>query len=61
MANDGNDVTGHEIVSMLPNNTFFEPTYVNENITYLEFYNEVYERRNDEPLYPYRFGSYQIF
>lgn len=27
----------------------------------MSFYNQVFEARNDEPLYPYRYGSYQIY
>lgn len=26
--------------------------------SYLDFYNHVYDVRNDEPLYPYRYGAY---
>ena len=58
MAGDGNDVTGPELFAMLPNSTdAFEVTYVDDK-NYTEFYNAVYEARNEAPLYPYRYGSY---
>lgn len=61
MANDGYDVTGEELFKMLPNSTeAFTVTYKND-LNYTEFYNEVYEARNDLPLAPYRYGSYQIY
>ena len=55
------DVTGAELFAMLPNSTdAFEVTYVDDK-NYTEFYNAVYEARNEAPLYPYRYGSYQIY
>jgi len=58
MTNDGNDVMGSELFAMLPNSTeAFEVKYV-DDLNYTEFYNQVYEARNDLPLYPYRYGSY---
>ena len=46
---------------MLPNSTdAFEVQYI-EAANYIDFYNQVYEARNDLPLYPYRYGSYQIY
>lgn len=30
-------------------------------MNYTEFYNAVYEYRNTMPLFPYRYGSYQIY
>ena len=30
-------------------------------MNYTEFYNAVYEYRNEGPLFPYRYGSYQIY
>lgn len=61
MANDGFDVSGEELFAALPNSTTaFEATYT-DNLTYTDFYNAVYEARNDLPLFPYRYGSYQIF
>jgi len=61
MTGDGFDVTGAELFANMPNATSaFEVTYVDiEN--YTDFYNAVYEARNDAPLYPYRYGSYQIY
>ena len=61
MVNDGFDVMGSELYANLPNSTSaFDVTYVDiEN--YTDFYTAVYEARNDEPLYPYRYGSYQIY
>ena len=38
----------------------FEPTFV-EDLNYTEFYDAVYAFRNEGPVYPYRYGSYQIF
>jgi len=61
MANDGFDVTGAELFANMPNSTeAFDVTYI-EAATYIDFYHEVYEARNALPLYPYRYGSYQIF
>ena len=59
-ANDGFDVTGEEIFSNWPNRTQFEVSYV-DDLNYTEFYDAVYEARNDMPLYPYRYGSFQIY
>ena len=58
MANDGGDVSGDEIAKMLPNaTTAFDVTF--STITdYTEFYQAVYEARNDGDPLPYRFGSY---
>ena len=61
MTEDGHDVMGSELYAMLPNSTeAFEVTY-KDNLNYTEFYDAVYEARNDLPLYPYRYGSYQIY
>jgi len=58
MANDGFDVSGEELFAALPNSTSaFEATYTG-NLTYNDFYNAVYEARNELPLFPYRYGSY---
>jgi len=61
MTNDGFDVMGSELYAALPNSTeAFDVRYI-ESANYTDFYNQVFEARNDEPLYPYRYGSYQIF
>lgn len=61
MIGDGFDVTGSELFAMLPNSTdAFTVEYI-EAANYTDFYDQVYEARNELPLYPYRYGSYQIF
>ncbi len=61
MTGDGFDVTGEELFAALPNSTdAFAVTYV-DDLNYTEFYNAVYEARNVLPLFPYRYGSYQIY
>ena len=61
MTDDGFDVMGEEFAAMLPNATSaIEVTYKDIN-NYTEFYDAVYEARNDGPVYPYRYGSYQIY
>ena len=47
----------------MPNATSgaFETHYWDDFTSYLEFYDKVYDSRNDEPLYPYRYGAYQVF
>jgi len=58
---DGFDVSGEQLFANMPNATSaFEVTY-SDISGYTDFYNAVYEARNDAPLYPYRYGSYQIF
>jgi len=58
MTGDGGDIMGSQLAAMLPNATeAFEVTYVG-NLTYLDFYNQVYATRNEGPLLPYRYGSY---
>ena len=58
---DGFDVTGAELYAAMPNSTAaFEVEYI-EAANYTDFYYQVYEARNSEPLYPYRYGSYQIY
>ena len=61
MANDGFDVSGEELFAALPNSTTAFEATCTDNLTYTDFYNAVYEARNDLPLFPYRYGSYQIF
>ena len=54
--------TGKEIYNMLPNVTdAFEVTYVHDELSYIDFYNKVYEAKNTGPLTPYRYGSYNIY
>ena len=60
MVGDGGDVTGEELASLFPNSTDFSFSYA-DGLNYTEFYNAVYEARNDVPLYPYSYGSFQIF
>ena len=58
MTGDGFDVTGAELYAALPNGTeAFDVTYI-DAANYMDFYEQVYEARNDLPLYPYRYGSY---
>jgi len=62
MTNNGGDVMGEELFAMLPNSTSaFEVTYIDAQLNYTEFYDQVYEARNDAPLFPYRYGSYNIY
>lgn len=58
----GNDWATADIVKHLPNaTTAFEPHYWDDFTNYTQFYDKVYEVRNTKPLYPYRYGSYQIY
>ena len=58
----GDDFTGKDLVAHLPNSTSaFEATYVDGIDDYIDFYNHVFEARNDKPLYPYRYGAYQVY
>ena len=46
----------------MPNSTnAFEANYYDDFESYLDFYNEVYDHRNDAPLYPYRYGAFQVY
>ena len=49
-----------EIWDNFPNKTDFEVTWTNTS-DYFLMYDEFYEFRNEEPLFPYRYGSYQVF
>ena len=61
MTGNGGDVMPSELFAALPNSTdAFEVTYVNA-ANYTDFYNMVYEARNDLPYFPYRYGSYNIY
>ena len=47
-----------------PNNTGSHPAMEAKFIevdSFLEFYNSTYEYRNVAPLFPYRYGSFQLF
>ena len=57
------DLDLHKLAANFPNATSgaFETHWYDDAATYLDFYNRVYEQRNDKPLYPYRYGSYQIY
>ena len=59
----GDDVSSKDLVAHLPNATHgaFEATYWDDFTNYTQFYDHVYEARNDKPLYPYRYGAYQIY
>lgn len=49
-------------MAMMPNaTTAFEPEYHSEQSSYIDYYTEVFEARNNAPLAPYRYGSYQIY
>jgi len=61
MADDGFDLMGSDIVKMLPNGTEAFETTMMGNLSYTDFYDKVFEARQDTPLYPYRYGSYQIY
>lgn len=54
----GEDYTGSELYSMLPNSTeAFNVKYI-EVAHYHDFYDQVYQFRNEDPIYPYKYGSY---
>lgn len=61
---DGSDVSGETLFNNLPNVTSseepFKVTYI-QPANYTDFYTEVYESRLDEPIFPYRYGSYQVY
>jgi ATP-binding cassette subfamily A (ABC1) protein 3 len=59
---DNDDVMTEELFGYLPNATSaFTAEYWDDFETYLEFYDKVYDIRNDKPIYPYRYGAYQIY
>ena len=64
LLNDGGDISGETMFNNLPNVTSpsqpFQVEYI-QPANYSEFYNQVYEYRNVEPLTPYRYGSYQVY
>ena len=61
MTGDGGDVMGKDIAKHLPNATDFWDITWTDTETYNEFYDAVYNARNDGEPYPYRYGSYQIY
>ena len=62
MTGDGFDVTGAELAAALPNaTTAFDVKLIDETLNYTQFYDAVYESRNELPLFPYRYGSYQVY
>ena len=55
----GDDVTPQELFALLPNSSHaFEAEYFKDFSNYTEFYDKVYDVRNEKPLFPYRYGSY---
>ena len=60
---DADDLDLQKLSENFPNATSgaFETHFYDEAHSYLDFYNKVYEQRNDKPLYPYRYGSYQVY
>ena len=63
MTGDGGDIKGSDLIDLLPNATedFWDVTLVKENLTYNDFFYKVYDFRNEGDVYPYRYGSYQIY
>ena len=65
MAGNGDDVSGETLFNNLPNVTSSEEPFV---VKYLEetdnagdFYLKVYDARLEDPIFPYRYGSYQVY
>ena len=61
---ENGDITGETFAANLPNYTSpLQPWVVDfvEEDSYLDFFNAFYDSRNNEPLYPYRYGSFQVF
>ena len=57
-----NDATGLEIAQAFPNYTdAFEVTKFTKNMSYMDFYDEVFAARNEGDNYPYRYGSFNIY
>ena len=62
MTGDGFDVASAELAAALPNaTTAFDVKFIGDSMNYTQFYDAVYEYRNDLPLFPYRYGSYQVY
>jgi len=54
-------VSGAELLAAMPNSTtFFDTTFVGK-LNYTEFYDEFYATRSQGEVFPYRYGSYNIF
>ena len=64
MAGNGEDISGETLFNNLPNVTSTEQPFLVDYIQPEEvsdFYTMVYDARLDEPLFPYRYGSYQVY
>jgi hypothetical protein len=58
------DITGEDFLANFPNMTQSEPPFVPtyfEADSYQSFFDEVYDFRNVAPVYPYSYGSMQVF
>lgn len=56
------DISPSTLFANLPqSSTSFEVSYVENNATFTEFYDDVFEARNVGELMPYRYGSYQVY
>jgi hypothetical protein len=54
------DITGEEFMANFPNMTSSDPPFIAKYIeadSYNDFFDAVYEFRNEPPVYPYKFGS----
>ena len=49
-----------ELAAMFPNATDFSFSYA-DGLNYTEFYDAVIEAKNDLPVYPYSYGSFQVY
>ena len=61
MTTPGPHVTGEELFAAFPNSTEAFEVEWTDDLTYQEFYHAVYEARNTGELFPYRYGSYQLY
>ena len=62
--NETGYVSTEDLFNAFPNVTSSEEPFVmktTKTTDYFDFYNEVYEMRNEAPLFPYRYGSYNVF
>ena len=64
------DLTGEDLFNQFPNVTeAFDVEYITtinassglNSTNYTNFYEQVYDYRNTEPIYPNRYGSFEIF
>ena len=59
---DADDITSEELFARLPNATqAFEVEYYDDFSDFNEFYDKVFDQQYKAPIYPYRYGSYQIY